>query len=103
VLREVSKRLLAQARDTDKVIRLGGDEFGFVMTDILDLDQVNDVAKRVIKSLEQEINTIWGNFKIGASLGIAIYPDDAKDKESLIGHADQAMYINKREQKNKKS
>ena len=103
VLREVSKRLLAQARDTDKVIRLGGDEFGFVMTDILDLNQVNDVAKRVIKSLEQEINTIWGNFKIGASLGIAIYPDDAKDKESLIGHADQAMYINKREQKNKKS
>jgi len=95
VLREVSNRLLAQARDTDKVARLGGDEFGFVVTDIKNIDQINDIEKRIRKSLDQEIKTVWGHFKIGISIGVSIYPDDAIDKDTLISQADQAMYNNK--------
>lgn len=101
VLREMSNRLQAQARETDKVIRLGGDEFGFVITDITDIEQVNEVTKRLLKSLTQEIKTVWGNFVIGASMGIAIFPDNADSKDKLIQYADEGMYKNKRNQKDK--
>ena len=99
VLREVGKRLQVHARESDKVARVGGDEFCLVLTDITDQSQITDVVHRVEKSVRQEINTVWGNFIVTASIGLAIYPDDATDRESLIHHADQAMYEDKHEKK----
>lgn len=99
VLREISNRLDSHARETDKVIRMGGDEFCMVLTDITDSQQLNEIERRIKKSLAQPIKTVWGNFTVGTSIGIAIFPDNASDKEALIHYADNAMYENKRKAK----
>lgn len=99
VLQEVASRLKIHARDSDRVARMGGDEFVVVLTDVVDRAQVDIIAQRILTLLEEEIETSWGAFKIGSSLGIAFYPDDATDQETLIQMADNAMYTDKREGK----
>ena len=99
VLKEVSRRLTIHAREMDKVSRLGGDEFAIVLTDLDSVLQVHQVAQRIISSMGEKIITNWEEFSVGLSLGIAIFPDDADDGQSLMRHADKAMYNNKRESK----
>jgi len=101
-LRETAMRLQEISRKSDIVARLGGDEFVIVFTEIS--DQANDpivFAQRIINAVGQPVPI--GNDKkisISASIGIALYPDDATDVEGLLTSADQAMYAAKREGKN---
>lgn len=95
LLQEVASRLPSALRESDTVGRLGGDEFGIVLPDI-DREKAIDVAKKVLLSLEPSFELGNQLLTIGASIGIALYPEHGEDDASLIRHADVAMYEAKR-------
>jgi len=91
LLLDVASRLPTALRQSDTVGRLGGDEFGIVLPDA-DSRQAMDVAKKVLASLEPSFEIDDQVLSIGASIGIALYPEHGKDDALLIRHADIAMY-----------
>lgn len=100
LLYEVSKRINHAVRESDAVARLGGDEF-LVMMDLLrDTEDAAMVAKKVIHTLQSEFIIDGRELFIGASIGIAVYPQDGHDVDSLIKAADIAMYQVKNKGKN---
>ena len=94
ILIEVSNRLLDLLRDSDTVARLGGDEFAIVLHK-LELDDVEEMAQKISDVLERVYNIREHNLYLGASLGIALYPLHGKDPDTLLQHADVAMYVAK--------
>ena len=71
--------------------RLGGDEFALLCYDV-ERDTALAIARRLIASLEGDIRTGRQSYKIGASIGVALIPDDGTNAEEVIHHADLAMY-----------
>lgn len=100
LLQEVAQRLMSCVREQDTVARLGGDEFMLILESLVEKEDATLVAKKVIKSLSNRIQLGRHEASIGASIGISIYPDDGLDSESLIKHADIAMYKAKNKGKN---
>ena len=102
VLISVARRLTDCVRATDTVARIGGDEFTVVITEVLDIEDIANVAKKIISSISEPFILSDGAAKttIGASVGIAIYPDHGKNAEALVRLADKAMYTVKRRGKN---
>jgi len=92
VLKEVALRFLDCTRVTDSVARVGGDEFLIVLSELPNVDSVARVANEALKLLSAPINLPQDDVIIGASVGIAFFPDDAETAESLIAVADEAMY-----------
>jgi diguanylate cyclase (GGDEF)-like protein/PAS domain S-box-containing protein len=84
-------------RDVDVLGRLGGDEFVIVLSGPLTPDSVSAVAVRVVQSLSQPYHLEGATVHSGASVGVALYPDDGEDAATLLRHADTAMYAAKRE------
>jgi diguanylate cyclase (GGDEF)-like protein/PAS domain S-box-containing protein len=84
-------------RDVDTLGRLGGDEFVIVLGGPLTPDSVSAVAVRVVHSLSQPYHLNGATVHSGASVGVALYPDDGHDAPTLLRHADTAMYAAKRE------
>lgn len=100
VLQEIASRLRACLRHNDKIARMGGDEF-YVL--IEDFDDGSDAAEVAQKLLEESVRPVRiGNkeCQLSASIGIAIFPDDAGDGVSLLSNADKAMYRAKEQGKN---
>jgi len=95
LLQEVSIRLKNVLRDMDTIARLGGDEFAILLHDI-DLDDTKIVATKIINSLNQPFQVETHQLLIGASLGIAIFPEHGDSDSELIRHADIAMYVAKK-------
>lgn len=95
VLQTVAKRLNAVLRKSDTPARLGGDEFLLLVPDISSPDDAAITAHKVIKVLEAPLEIQGQNVGIRGSLGIAIFPDDGGDPETLVKHADLAMYAAK--------
>ena len=91
LLLDVASRLPTALRQSDTVGRFGGDEFGIVLPDT-ESKQAIEVAKKVLASLEPSFQLDDQILSIGASIGIAMYPDHGEDDASLIRHADIAMY-----------
>ena len=90
----VAQRLGAQLRPQDTLARLGGDEFVIVLA----IDAPDDaavVAERVIAAAGEPFVLDAAELQVTASLGIALYPDDASDERELMAHADAAMYHTK--------
>ena len=81
--------------DTAEISRLGGDEFTVILSDVNDTADVAKVAKRILDCLSQPIPLQSHNPVVTPSIGIALYPQDGKDPESLIRNADTAMYFAK--------
>jgi diguanylate cyclase (GGDEF)-like protein len=100
VLQEVSKRLKQILRTEDIVSRLGGDEFTVILDDIKDNTYPSVVAQKIIDTLSQPMQLKDEVGYIGASVGIALYPNDATDMEQLLKNADMAMYRAKHDGKN---
>lgn len=106
VLKTVSKRLMQSVRSSDIVMRWGGDEFLLFIT--IDSNKPDDVASglaaKLISSLSREISlddlSISENVILGASIGIALYPDHSVNTDELINQADQAMYDVKHQGRN---
>ena len=92
VLIESAKRLKRRLRETDFLSRIGGDEFTIIINGATDSEQVAELAQSLITAISQPIVISDSEFKVGASLGIAIYPDDASNAQDLIKRADIAMY-----------
>jgi diguanylate cyclase (GGDEF)-like protein len=92
VLREVSSHLRKSVRSSDTLARLGGDEFIIVATE-LGIDQRADqLLQSVQVALDKPIQVEGRSMVISASMGMAIYPDDANDSIRLLRVADQRMY-----------
>ena len=100
VLVELALRLKAALREEDTLSRQGGDEF-IVILPATDADGAGAVATKLIDVVEQPNNIDQHELTVTASIGIAIYPHDGKDLESLSKNADIAMYRAKREGRNK--
>lgn len=97
VLCELGKRMKTVVRESDTVARLGGDEFVIVLADEQSVAYLGEVADRMLRLLNEPIQYETHRFVVGGSIGVAIYPDDAKDIGELISCADTAMYSAKNE------
>jgi diguanylate cyclase (GGDEF)-like protein/PAS domain S-box-containing protein len=88
----ISGRLQKCVRSSDTVARLGGDEFAIILTFINNSIVTSSIAEKILDAINEPITLKGSEFKISASLGIAIAPDDAKTAEDLIKQADMALY-----------
>jgi predicted signal transduction protein with EAL and GGDEF domain len=115
LLVEIAKRLANELREDDainyfsdsnaddvdpsdrntEIARLGGDEFTVVLSDVRDMRDVEGVAQRVIQTLSEPISLHSHNPVVTPSIGIAMYPQDGLDADSLVRNADTAMYAAK--------
>lgn len=101
VLREVAARLCACMRSSDKVARIGGDEFGVLMTGMADSADVERLAQMLIDSVAQTAVPCQPQLRLGASIGICLLPDDAcLDEAAVMATADRLMYQSKKAGKN---
>jgi diguanylate cyclase (GGDEF)-like protein/PAS domain S-box-containing protein len=100
VLKEVAKRLAAGVRATSTVARVGGDEFLLIATELHSPDNAALVAEKVLRLISQPVSMNEKQAAVSASIGIALYPDDAEDIDGLIKMADEAMYKIKNSGKN---
>lgn len=100
VLTMVAQRLAACVRGTDTVARLGGDEFGIIQTDVHDPEDATRLAHRIESSLANAMPLEGHSIKMAASIGIALFPFDAREPERLIENADMALYRAKSEGRN---
>ncbi len=95
VLVEAALRLRSCVRDSDTVARFGGDEFVVILADLLRGGDALSVARKIVESLfDPEV--AGGTMFLGASVGLACYPENGADQDSLLTRADQAMYEAKR-------
>jgi diguanylate cyclase (GGDEF)-like protein/PAS domain S-box-containing protein len=95
VLREVGERLRNVVRSGDTLARLGGDEFTAVLPRLRQFEDALRVADKLTQALKQPIEIDGRSFQLGASVGLAVYPDHGRDPETLVRHADDAMYAAK--------
>ena len=104
LLQQVAVRLRASCRDREDevgpadealapdVARLGGDEFTVIIPGLSHPEDAGKLARRILSSLAHPIRVAGQEIFVNASIGIAIYPDDGEDLETLLMHADTAMY-----------
>jgi diguanylate cyclase (GGDEF)-like protein/PAS domain S-box-containing protein len=92
LLKEVAARLCRAVRASDTVARLGGDEFVVLVPGIRSVDEASHVAEKIIEALSESFPLEGRNLHITPSIGICVYPDDGADVETLMRHADAAMY-----------
>jgi diguanylate cyclase (GGDEF)-like protein len=100
LLVEVANRLRGCLRDSDLVARFGGDEFVVVLDGISDQDQVAVVASNILTTLTPAVVLAGHECRTTGSMGIALYPDNGSDVQTLTKNADMAMYRAKEEGKN---
>ena len=96
VLKEAARRMKSCLREVDLIARYGGDEFTVTLMDISGTEGIELVARKIIDAFDEPIHLKEGQYTIGCSIGISLYPDDSSDFEELIKHADAAMYTAKR-------
>jgi diguanylate cyclase (GGDEF)-like protein/PAS domain S-box-containing protein len=99
VLRECAQRLRGCLRDTDTIARAGGDEFLILIESAAGTVDVPAIARKILASIGKPFAVDGKEFIIGASIGISTCPDDGNDVETLVKHADIAMYRAKTEGK----
>ncbi|HEY7612986.1 MAG TPA: EAL domain-containing protein [Gemmatimonadales bacterium] len=104
LLQQVAGRLRASCREREdevgsardaldpEVARLGGDEFTVLMPGLEDPEDAGKLARRILSSLAHPFRLGGREIFVNASIGIAVHPDDGKDIETLLMHADTAMY-----------
>nr|WP_279342453.1 diguanylate cyclase [Geotalea sp. SG265] len=99
LLKEVARRLSRCVADADTVARMGGDEFCILLNTIRRRDAENAAAK-IIAALAEPIELRGYLCRVGASIGISIFPEDGADPENLLKQADTAMYRAKEKGRN---
>ncbi len=92
LLQEVARRLTNQLRNTDVVCRVGGDEFIVLLQDLKEESHAGGVAQKVLNALSQPFTLQEREVFISASIGVALFPQDAGDQAGLIKNADTAMF-----------
>ena len=97
VLVEVAARLRTVTREGDLAARIGGDEFGVVVTGLRGAGDVERLAERLAAALDRPIRWQERAIRIGASIGAALSSDTESDPDGLFARADEAMYAAKRD------
>ncbi len=92
LLRMVAKRLVACVRTTDTVSRLSGDEFTIVLQGLERIQDIRQVARKILGCLAPPISLDGKDIPVQISIGIAVSPNDSTDPRNLLAMADQAMY-----------
>ncbi|MFZ5621946.1 MAG: EAL domain-containing protein [Pseudomonadota bacterium] len=92
LLKEVAHRLRDNVRDSDIVARLGGDEFVVVLTELDEIAAAARVADKLLHALAASYRIGENHLHSTASIGLAVYPNDGEDGETLMKEADTAMY-----------
>jgi diguanylate cyclase (GGDEF)-like protein len=100
LLQEVATRLKACLRDSDTVARLGGDEFVALLPELDEKKYAATVAQKMLAAVARPFVLVGQEFRVTASIGISIYPQDGLDEQTLKKNADVAMYQAKEEGKN---
>lgn len=96
LLIQAARRLKSVVRASDQVVRLGGDEFLVILEQVDIVDDISRVARAVIRVLGEPFTLSGGaGNQVSASIGISIFPQDGSDSETLLKHADVAMYAAK--------
>lgn len=98
VLQEVASRLRSVVRQVDTVARLGGDEFAIVCSQAADSHVAVEIARKVLQAFDPPFAAGGPPVDVRASIGIATYPQRGNDADTLLRHAEVAMYVAKREQ-----
>jgi diguanylate cyclase (GGDEF)-like protein len=100
LLVEVANRLRNCIRESDLVARLGGDEFVIVLNDVFESEQIASIARNVLSCLVARLELAGHECRVTGSIGIAVFPDNGGDAQTLTKNADMAMYLAKEEGKN---
>ena len=101
VLKTVAARLSACIRSSDIVGRMGGDEFTVILSTLTHYEDAGQVAEKILQTLRLPITLPSGvQDRIGSSIGISVFPEDAQDGDGLLATADDAMYEVKHAGKN---
>ncbi|MCG2575596.1 EAL domain-containing protein [Dechloromonas sp. XY25] len=101
LLIDVAQRLKSCVRAGDTVARLGGDEFVLLLSDLEDLRECEHAMARVLGTLAKPFLVSQRQLTISASIGVTLYPHDGSDSDTLLRHADQAMYAAKQAGRNR--
>jgi len=100
LLQEVARRLSSLLREDDTLARLGGDEFVLLIHEISTSEDAEVAARKVLSHVAQPIQLAGLDVHVSPSVGIALCPDDGVDSETLLQHADAAMYHAKKKGRN---
>ncbi|HEY4998178.1 MAG TPA: diguanylate cyclase, partial [Usitatibacter sp.] len=92
LLQGISERFTSAVRQSDLVARMGGDEFVVLIEEYRGPEEVMIVAQKILSFLERPVLIDWREVKISGSIGIASFPEDGEDIDTLMKHADAAMY-----------
>jgi diguanylate cyclase (GGDEF)-like protein len=100
MLKEVARRLASVLRKADTLARLGGDEFVLVLNEISSAQDVETIAGKVLADIARPVKLSDLELHTSASIGISLFPADGTDAETLLQHADAAMYHAKKNGRN---
>jgi len=92
ILVEMAQRLRSALRPNDTLARLGGDEFVIVLRDVESIAAVTLIAENLLRAITAQLTLTEHNLNVTSSMGIALFPDDGADADTLIKNADAAMY-----------
>ncbi len=95
LLRQVAERLTTCVREEDSVARVGDDEFTLLLMKPANVGDVTAVARKILQTIARPMTVDGHEFNITTSIGIAFYPPDGGDAESLLKNADSALYLAK--------
>ena len=101
LLIEVTKRLKESVRETDTVARIGGDEFALLLSELESAQEASEILTRLLTRVAMPYQFDHVTAVISASIGYTLVPGDSGDPDSLLRHADQAMYVAKQEGRNR--
>jgi diguanylate cyclase (GGDEF)-like protein/PAS domain S-box-containing protein len=100
LIKAVALRLESVVRKSDTIARLGGDEFTVLVNDVQGLEEVSQLARKILETMAKPFQLQRHELHISASIGISLYPDDAPDAGSLVQRSDMAMYQAKEKGRN---
>jgi diguanylate cyclase (GGDEF)-like protein len=95
LLSRLARRLESSLRESDTLARLGGDEFVLVIP-VARYDELREIVQRVVNDLRKPFDLGQDEARVDASIGIAVYPNDADTPDALLRLADEAMYLVKK-------
>lgn len=100
VLVEIARRLRLALRGGDTVARLGGDEFVLLLLGLRSEAECHEAVQRFLVQIAQPLSCLPAPASVSASVGVTLFPNDVSDSDTLLRHADQAMYLAKQSGKN---
>lgn len=101
LLMDISRRLQEMLRAGDTLARLGGDEFVVLFNDLAREQECYQVLDRILNTISSPVDVGTGHVTVSASIGVTFYPSEDADGDTLLRHADQAMYTAKQTGKNR--